>query len=164
MPRLFEGPFFCLIGCASLLIKARALTNGEYRVVNFRVFGLACVLMVGTMGTAYAEADCSEPIPPTQVDGSKATLKQISEASHDTNVFMHQSDDYQACLVRYLNDEKAKAAKNKTPVDSSITDEVQNKMNENQNLKLQIAGEFQKSFVTFCKLNPTADPSCKKVL
>jgi hypothetical protein len=130
--------------------------------VNFRLFGLACAVILASAGPAFAQADCSEPIAPTQVDGSKATLKQISDASHDTNVFMHQSDDYQACLLRYLADQKAQAEKNKVPLDDSIPQGVQDKINENQNLKLQVGGEFHTSFVAFCTANPNADPSCKK--
>jgi hypothetical protein len=127
-------------------------------------FSLAVGLAIAAAGSAYASSSCSEPIPPVALDGSKATLKQVSDASHDTNLFMKASDDYQLCLRHELDQQKAEAARSKKPLDPSIVDAVDHEIDANQSVKERVGGEFQAALLAFCKANPTADPSCKKIL
>jgi hypothetical protein len=127
-------------------------------------FVLACTIVVGAAGTALAQSDCAEPLAPASIDGSKANLKQIADASHDANVFMKQSGDYQDCLRREVSQQKAEAERKKKPFDPSIADAANARIDENQKMKEKVGLEFQTALATFCRANPTADPSCQKIL
>jgi hypothetical protein len=90
----------------------------------FKSIALAGAIFMAATGMALAQSDCSEPIPPA-APPSKPNLNQISDASHDANQFMKQSDDYQECLKRDLRQKQAKAAKDKKEIDPSIADSIQ---------------------------------------
>jgi hypothetical protein len=125
---------------------------------------VACVLVACTSGVAFAQSACSEPIAPAAIDGSKATESKISDASHDANQFMKDSDTYQGCLMQDLRSKQAEAAKQKKPLDPSYAANVQSSIDENQTLKEKVGTEFQSEFLSYCKAHPTGDPSCKKLL
>jgi hypothetical protein len=129
----------------------------------FKSIALAGAIFMAATGMALAQSNCSEPIPPA-APPSKPNLNQISDASHDANQFMKQSDDYQECLKRDLRQKQAKAAKDKKEIDPSIADSIQAQIDQNQRQKEQVGTEFQTALMTFCKSNPTGDPSCKKIL
>lgn len=124
---------------------------------------VAGVILIAATGTALAQGDCSAPIPPA-APPSKPNLNQVSDASHDANQFMKQSDDYQECLKRELRQKQAKAAKDKKEVDPSISDSIQAQIDQNQRQKEQVGTEFQTALMNFCKANPNGDPACKKIL
>jgi hypothetical protein len=129
----------------------------------FKSIALAGAIFMAATGMALAQSDCSEPIPPA-APPSKPNLNQISDASHDANQFMKQSDDYQECLKRDLRQKQAKAAKDKKEIDPSIADSIQAQIDQNQRQKEQVGTEFQTALMNFCKSNPTGDPACKKIL
>jgi Skp family chaperone for outer membrane proteins len=130
----------------------------------FKTLAAACIIIAGTAGAAFAQSSCSEPIAPVALDGSKANLKQISEASHDANQFMKQSGDYQECLAQELKAAKQEAVRKKKELDPAISDRVQSEIDENQKMKEKVGTEFQTALQTFCRKNPNADPSCQKAL
>jgi gas vesicle protein len=129
-----------------------------------KILAAACIIVAGTAGSALAQSSCSEPIAPAALNGSKATLKQISDASHDANQFMKQSGDYQDCLTGELKQKQQEAAHNKKQLDPSVAERVQSEVDENQKMKEKVGSEFQVAFQTFCRRNPKADSSCQKVL
>lgn len=139
------------------------LQTGSFRVIMLKSIAVAGVILLAATGTALAQSSCSGPIPPA-APPSKPNIKQISDASHDANQFMKQSDDYQECLKRELREKQAKAAKDKKQLDPSVGDEIQAQIDQNQRQKEQVGTEFQTALANFCKANPTGDPSCKKIL
>jgi hypothetical protein len=157
------SPFFRPIGCASLDLE-RVTANGEFQIVMLKSFAIACVVIAGTAGSAFAQSSCSEPIAPVALDGNRANLKQLSDASHDANQFMKQSGDYQDCLTHELRQKQQQAAHDKKVLDPSVADNVQSEIDENQKMKEKVGGEFQTALQTFCRKNPNADPSCQKVV
>ena len=124
---------------------------------------VAGIVFLAATGTALAQSNCSAPIPPA-APPSKPNIKQISDASHDANQFMKQSDDYQECLKQELKQKQARAAKDKKELDPSVSDAIQSQIDQNQRQKEQVGTEFQTALQNFCKANPTGDPSCKKIL
>lgn len=85
-----------------------------------KTLGLVAALVGLSAMPAMAESACQEPIAPAAVDGSTATTAQMNGAHDDVVTFIKQSDDYQACLYKELNDAKADAVKNKKDLDPAI--------------------------------------------
>jgi len=129
-----------------------------------KILAAACIIVAGTAGSALAQSSCSEPIAPAALNGSKANLKQISEAAHDANQFIKQSDDYQECLKQELIQKQQRAAHDKKQLDPSVGEQVQSEIDESQKMKEKVGGEFQIALQTFCRRDPKADPSCQKAL
>jgi hypothetical protein len=124
---------------------------------------VAGIIFAAASGSAFAQSNCSEPLAPT-APPSKPNLKQISDSSHDANQFMKQSDDYQECLKQELAQKTARAAKDKKQLDQSVADTIQSEIDRNQQMKQQVGDEFKTAFLNFCRSNPNADPSCKKLV
>lgn len=99
---------------------------------------------------------CLEPYPPAQIDGAKATEKQIKDAIQDFKTFQAGSDDYQQCLISDLEDQKKEAAKQKDPkpLDPSIEAAVNAKVDANQRLKEKIGGELNASIQAYKAAHP----------
>ena len=125
-------------------------------------FALAGVLAVVVALPAFAQ-DCSEPIPPAAVNGSKATEKQINEATQDAKLFLKQSSDYQDCLVQGLKAQQLAAAHSKKELDPSVADGVQSRIDANQKLKEKVGTELNGAVLQFCQAHPKV-AGCDKVL
>ncbi len=126
-------------------------------------FVVSCFVVVATAGPAFAQSDCSEPLPPATVNGAGASEKQINETTQDVKMFLKQSTDYQDCLVRGLKAQEARAAHDKKPLDPTIGADVQSKIDENQKLKEQVGTELNSAVFAFCKGHSTV-AGCDKVL
>ncbi len=90
-------------------------------------FGAAVALLLLSVSPSFAAGSaCEDPIAPTQIDGTKATAKQMKDAIQDFKTFQAASDDYQSCLVDDLKLQKTEAAKGKDPkpLDPSIEQAV----------------------------------------
>jgi|HubBroStandDraft_3_1064219.scaffolds.fasta_scaffold329336_2 hypothetical protein len=127
-----------------------------------KIVALSAALVAFSALPALADAECAEPIAPQQPTGPSVTLKQISDAAHDTNVFMKQSDDYQSCLGREYRQKRDEAEKEKKDLDPSVQQDIDASIDENQKLKQRVGSEFQQAFAAFCKRDPKVDPSCAK--
>ena len=74
-----------------------------------KTLGLVAALVGLSVAPALAQSACQEPIAPAAVDGATATTAQMNGAHDDVVTFIKQSDDYQSCLYKELNDAKADA-------------------------------------------------------
>lgn len=108
----------------------------------FKTFALAVVLAFASAVPAMAAGNCSEPIAPAAVNGATATKDQIHSALLDVKTFLKQSDDYQVCLLRELDQAKADAAKNKKDLDPAIPASTDAKIKANQALKEKVGAEY----------------------
>jgi hypothetical protein len=79
--------------------------------------------------------------------------------AHDTvQAFIKQSDQYQDCLVRDLNDQKATLARKSKPtmIDQKIVDDYKVKGDTNQREKERLGAEFNAAVVEYKSLHPEA--------
>lgn len=119
-----------------------------------RILGLAAALAMCSSAPSFAASACSEPIAPAAVDGGTATEVQIKAARDDVLTFIKQSDDYQACLYKELNDLKNAALKDKKELDPSIEAGVTAKVRANQGLKERVGGEFNAAVAAYKAKHP----------
>jgi hypothetical protein len=106
---------------------------------------------------AFADpSSCYEPYPPAAVDGGTATESQMKHALTDVKDFIKASDDYQNCMNSEFiaMQKKAKESKDKTPLDPSIGQHVQAKIDENQKLKERVGGEYNASVAAYKAKHP----------
>jgi hypothetical protein len=106
---------------------------------------------------AFADlSSCYEPYPPAAIDGATATEAQMKNAMKDVSDFIKASDDYQTCMNSEFiaMQKKAKDSKDKTPLDPSIGQMVQSKIDANQKLKQRIGDEFNASVGAFKAAHP----------
>jgi hypothetical protein len=114
---------------------------------------LTAAFLAATAAPALAD-QCSEPIPPSAVDGSTATKEQMTQARDDTVHFIKASDDYQSCLYADLKMQKMEAVKNKKTFPSSIEDAVNAKVKDNQSEKEKVGGEYNAAAIIYEKKHP----------
>lgn len=116
----------------------------------------AAAALVFSAGTAWAAQSCSEPIPPVAVDGLMATQQQIQDAIADFKAFQAASDDFQSCIILKLKEQEKAAAKEKNPkpVDPSVVQAVNAKVQENQRLKEKVGGELNAAILNYKSKHP----------
>jgi len=120
-----------------------------------KIFALSAALLAVSAVPALAQSSCMEPIAPAAVDGSTATADQMKGAHDDVMTFIKQSDDYQVCLYKDLNDQKAAALKDKKDLDPSIEPAVDAKVQANQALKEKVGGEFNAAVTAYKAKHPS---------
>jgi hypothetical protein len=116
--------------------------------------GLAAALVSLSAAPALAESACQEPIAPAAIDGNTATTAQMNGAHEDVMTFIKQSDDYQLCLYKELDDAKADALKNKKQIDPALEPAVAKKVDANQHLKEKVGGEFNAAVIAYKAKHP----------
>ena len=80
----------------------------------------------------------------------------MKDAIQDFKTFQSASDDYQSCLVDDLKQQKAEAAKGQgsKPLDPSIEQAVNAKIDANQRLKEKVGAELNVSIQAYKKAHP----------
>ena len=116
--------------------------------------GLVAALVGLSASPALAQSACQEPIAPVAIDGATATTAQMNGAHADVMTFIKQSDDYQLCLYKELDDAKADALKNKKQIDPALEPGVAKKVDANQHLKEKVGGEFNAAVIAYKKKHP----------
>ncbi len=119
-----------------------------------KIFALSAALLAVSVMPALAQSACMEPIAPAAVNGATATVTQMKSAHDDTMTFIKQSDDYQTCLFKELNDQKAAALKDKKDVDPSLEPAVNAKVQSNQSLKEKVGGEYNDAVKAYKAAHP----------
>ena len=119
-----------------------------------KTLGLVAALILGSAAPALAQGMCSEPIAPAAVDGNVATSIQMGAAHDDVVTFLKQSDDYQNCVIKELNDAKADALKAKKDVDPALEPAAGAKIQANQGLKEKVGAEFNASVLAYKAKHP----------
>ena len=119
-----------------------------------RKLGLVAALAGLSVSPALAQSTCQEPIAPVAVDGATATSAQMNGAHADVMTFIKQSDDYQLCLYKELDDAKADAIKNKKQIDPALESGVAKRVDANQHLKEKVGGEFNAAVIAYKAKHP----------
>jgi hypothetical protein len=122
---------------------------------------MAAAFTLALAGPVLADSSsCSEPYPPTAIDGNTATMDQLKAAAHDANLFIKASDEYQNCLnADYMAQQEAAAkTKDKKPLDPSIKADVEAKISSNQKEKEKVGGEFQAALNAYKAKHPDPKP------
>lgn len=117
------------------------------------IWALSAVLGFAAPGLALAE--CQRPTAPAAVDGATATLQQMMTAKQAVSGFMTASDDYQACVIKEVGDQKDAAKAAKTKLDPAIAKAADAHISENQADKERVGGDFN----TAAKAYRAAHPS-----
>jgi hypothetical protein len=118
---------------------------------------MATAVTLALAAPAFADSSsCSEPYPPTAIDGSTVTMDQLKAAAHDANLFIKASDEYQSCLnADYMAQQEAAAkSKDKKPLDPSIKADIEAKIASNQKEKEKVGSEFQATLTAYKAKHP----------
>jgi hypothetical protein len=118
---------------------------------------MASAFVLGMAAPALADSSsCSEPYPPTAIDGNTATADQMKAAHNDVVNFIKSSDDYQSCLnADYTAQAQAAAkSKDKKPLDPSIKADLEAKLEANQKEKEKVGAEFNTAVVAYKAKHP----------
>ena len=118
---------------------------------------MASAFVLGMAAPALADSSsCSEPYPPTAIDGNTATTDQMKAAHNDVVNFIKSSDDYQLCLnADYQAQSQAAAkSKDKKPLDPSIKADVEARLEANQKEKEKVGAEFNTAVVAYKAKHP----------
>ena len=115
--------------------------------------GLAILTVMGG-APAFAQSNCSAPIPPAAPDGHTASQQQMVGAVGDAKSFIAQSDVYQQCLLDYVQAQKKQAVEDKKAFDSYIETSVQKKIDDNQKTKIRIGSEINTAVSDFKMSHP----------
>ena len=118
---------------------------------------MASAFVLGMAAPALADSSsCSEPYPPTAIDGNTATADQMKAAHNDVVNFIKSSDDYQSCLnADYQAQSQAAAkSKDKKPLDPSIKADVEARLEANQKEKEKVGAEFNTAVVAYKAKHP----------
>ena len=118
---------------------------------------IASAFVLGMAAPALADSSsCSEPYPPTAIDGNTATADQMKAAHNDVVNFIKSSDDYQSCLnADYTAQAQAAAkSKDKKPLDPSIKADVEARLEANQKEKEKVGAEFNTAVVAYKAKHP----------
>ena len=119
-----------------------------------KTLGLVLALASVSAVPAMAQSACQEPIAPAAIDGSTATTAQMNGAHDDVMMFIKQSDDYQACVLREFNELKADAIKNKKTLDPALETAVGQKVDGNQHMKEKVGGEYNAAVMAYKAKHP----------
>ncbi|HWA92768.1 MAG TPA: hypothetical protein VG889_22230 [Rhizomicrobium sp.] len=117
---------------------------------------LGCALALAATPAFADFSSCYEPIAPVAVDGATADEKQMMHAQSDVKDFIKASDDYQVCLQSQYQKMKKDAAnaKDKKPIDPSITDDLNSRIGANQKLKEKVGAEFNSAVGLYKQKHP----------
>jgi hypothetical protein len=141
--------------CFNSATRGVATVQGELRKIMLRKIALASAFLVATVAPALADASsCSEPIAPAAVNGATATAQQMKDAHADVVNFIKASDDFQECIGDEYKREKAQAAVDKKPMDPTIADQMDAKIQSNQGMKEKVGNEYNAAVVAYKTAHP----------
>jgi len=120
-----------------------------------RKLAWALSAVLGFAAPSLALAECQRPTAPAAVNGSTATLQEMMTAKQGVSGFMTASDDYQACLIKEVADQKEAAKAAKTKLDPAIAKAADARLSENQADKERVGADFN----TAAKAYKAAHPS-----
>jgi uncharacterized protein YgbK (DUF1537 family) len=113
----------------------------------------ACFTLLSCL-PAMAQSMCTAPIAPAAVDGTTSTQEQVRAAVQDAKAFIAQSDVYQTCLGKEIEDAKAKAEADKVKFDTSVARVAMAKADSNQKMKEKVGAEANSAVASYKKAHP----------
>ena len=117
---------------------------------------LGVVALAAFAAPAMAQDACVTPYAPTVPDGTTATKEQILSARDQVMAFIKASDDFQACLKLYLEQQMAAAArdKDKKEIDPALKKAIIDKGDSNQREKVRTGTELNTAVRAFNTAHP----------
>jgi hypothetical protein len=117
---------------------------------------LSVAALVAFAAPAMAQDTCVTPYAPTVPDGTTASKEQILSARDQVMAFLKASDDYQACLKLYLEQQVAAAArdKDKKEIDPALRKAILDKGESNQREKVRTGTELNTAVRAFNAAHP----------
>jgi hypothetical protein len=117
--------------------------------------GLGLILLTVMGGApAFAQSNCSAPIPPAAPDGHTASQQQMVGAVGDAKSFIAQSDVYQQCLLDYVQAQKDQATKDKKPFDTFIETTAMKQIADNQAAKIKAGSDINTAIGDYKAAHP----------
>jgi hypothetical protein len=117
-------------------------------------FFLAAILTAAFAVPAFAQSACMAPIAPAAVDGSTATYDQARAAVQDAKNFIAQSDLYQECISKEMDDAAAKAKADGKKPDADFIAKEEAMVTDNQKMKVKVGAEANAVFPAYHKAHP----------
>ena len=113
------------------------------------------VLLAVLAGPANAQVPCTAPFLPVVPDGAAATQEQLNEVRQQVESFVRVSDEYQNCLVTFLRQQEAEAARDPDArVDPQIRRRTVALVNANQSHKIRVSEEFNAAARAYNEAHP----------
>ena len=104
---------------------------------------LAAVLAILAMPAAFAGTDrCQAPFGPVVPDGATASQAEMRNTRREVLTFVKDSDTYQDCLVRVMDDPKEEM---KEPQKKAVLKQI----STNQREKEEVAGAYNAALKAF---------------
>jgi hypothetical protein len=103
---------------------------------------------------AYAQDSCAAPTAPKVPDGKTAAAADIIAANKEVVAFMKASDDYQTCLVTYINEQDAAAKKERKTFDPKMKTAIQAKGDANQKEKERVGMAYNTAAQAYRAAHP----------
>jgi hypothetical protein len=125
-----------------------ALGRDSMRLFIYLTF-VGCIVAVPAM----AQTSCTAPDQPAPIDGTTVTLDQLRAAISAAKQFIATSDDYQACLGKEIEVQKAAATRDK-PFDKAIADRNLALADTNQKMKESVGASVNAAIVAYKKAHP----------
>ena len=113
---------------------------------------VACLLAGATPALAQ-NATCTEPNPPTMVDGNTVAQAQLVATIAQVKDFIAKSDVYQQCVADDLEAKKKAAASASAPMDPGLQQVALAKVAANQAAKDKLAKDINDQIAAFKKKN-----------
>ena len=104
---------------------------------------------------ALAQTDCTRPTAPATVDGSTVTMEQLMTAKADTAAFITASDDFQSCVIKSLETQRAAAKADKKKMDQAVVKAANAQIGENQKDKERVGSGFNAAVRAYKKAHPS---------
>jgi hypothetical protein len=119
-----------------------------------KLFAWAGAALLVWAAPAVAQSACREPIVPPSIDGATATEVQMKTQGDDVRTFLRDSDVYQECLIKLLDDAAKKAKDDNTDVDARLQASIQTKIQSNQLLKERVGALYNGAVGLYHKTHP----------
>jgi hypothetical protein len=117
--------------------------------------GLGLILLTVMGGApAFAQSNCSAPIPPAAPDGHTASQQQMVGAVGDAKSFIAQSDVYQQCLLDYVQAQKDQATQVKKPFDTFVETTAMKQIADNQAAKIKAGSDINTAIGDYKAAHP----------
>lgn len=118
--------------------------------------GFGFVVLTGLIaGSAHAQVPCTAPFLPVVPDGATATQEQLNGVRAQVEAFVRDSDEYQNCLVTYLRQLEAEAARDPDArVDPQVRRRTVSLVNSNQGHKIRVSEEFNAAARAYNEAHP----------
>ncbi len=120
-------------------------------------FCLPAIALTLFAAPAFAQDVCADKAPgkaPSVPNGRTASAADIIAANKEVVAFMKASDDYQACLKSYIDQQEAAAKAEKKTFDPKIRNAIMAKGDANQKEKEKVGLAYNTAAADYKRAHP----------